>query len=70
MELQEDFNEQLYQDLIEKIVVHKDGTAAVIFKNKSSVRIGYGGQTAREGAGNGSDSSKEKGIHDTSQAAV
>lgn len=70
VESQEDFNEQLYRDLIEKIVVRKDGTAAVIFKNKCSVRIGYGGQTAQEGAGNGSDSSKEKDIHDTCKAAV
>ena len=68
--LQEDFNEQLYQSLIEKLVVHKDGTAAVVFRNKSSIRAGYGGQTARKGAGNGSDSSEEKGIHDTCQAAV
>lgn len=92
VELQEDFNEKLYQGLIEKIVVYKDGTAVVVFKNKSSVKIGYGrqdgttgraqnynksnglsgygGQTAQEGAGNGSDSSEEKGIHDTCQAAV
>lgn len=36
-----EFDEELYRKLVNKIVVHKDDTAEVIFLNGSSIRTGY-----------------------------
>ena len=37
----EEFDEELYQKLIKQILVYKDNTVRVIFKNNNSVKIGY-----------------------------
>lgn len=40
-EEQEDFDEELYQKLIEQIEVYKDGSVKVIFHNGSNIKIGH-----------------------------
>lgn len=42
IERQDGFDENLYRQLIKQIVVYKDFTVNVVFKNGSSIRIGYG----------------------------
>ena len=37
----EEFDEELYRKLIKQILVYKDNTVRVIFKNNNSVKIGY-----------------------------
>jgi len=37
----EEFDEELYQKLIKQILVYKDNTVRVIFKNNNCVKIGY-----------------------------
>ena len=37
----EEFDEELYRKLIKQILVYKDNTVRVIFKNNNSVMIGY-----------------------------
>lgn len=37
----EEFNEELYRKLIKQILVYKDNTVRVVFKNNNSIKIGY-----------------------------
>ena len=41
----EHFDEELYRKLIKQIVVHKDSTVKVIFRNGSSAKVRYGKET-------------------------
>ena len=48
IERQDGFDENLYRQLIKQIVVYKDFTVNVVFKNGSSIRIGYGDSDIRK----------------------
>lgn len=64
------FDEELYKNLIEKIIVYKDYTVKVVFHNKTSLRLGYGnGEGSQKGEVNGSKAG-QKSVHDSSQSAV
>lgn len=69
VERQDGFNENLYRQLIRQIVVYKDFTVNVVFKNGSSIRIGYVNNHIRKGDCNGIEDSKES-IHDSAQASI
>ena len=69
MEKLESFNEEAYRQLITQMVVYKDYTVKVIFKNGSSTKIGYGNTDIRKGESDGSKESEES-INDSCQSQV
>lgn len=64
------FDEELYKNLIEQIVVYKDFTVKVVFHNKTCLRVKYGNVAeSQKGGTNGSEAGK-KSICDSSQSTV
>ena len=65
-----EFDEELYLKLIEQIVVYKDSSVKVIFRNGSNIKIGQADTAVRKGEINGRSNSKEKNIHDSCPSTV
>lgn len=65
----ENFDEEMYRQLIKQMVVYKDMTVKVIFRNGSSTKIGYGNTDIRKGECDGNKDSEES-IHDSCQSQV
>lgn len=56
--------------LIEQIIVYKDGSVKVIFRNGSNIKIGQADIAIRKGETNDGSISKEKNIHDSCPPTV